>query len=132
MLSETQLTAKYAAILRRKGCLVFNIHGHDMQAVGWPDTFICHWRFKIWIEFKGPKTILKPLQSHILEQLEQRKAVALVGRFFDNYTLRLSNYDESKQYHIVKGETYAETAANLMIALEGIYNVLVKRERIND
>lgn len=39
--------------LKLCGALTFNVHGHGMQAVGWPDVYVAHRMYHGWVELKA-------------------------------------------------------------------------------
>ena len=82
MLTETQITSKLVAALRKEcHAMVLNLHGHAMQGAGWPDIYLVHWMFRGWIEFKGVKTPVQPLQTKIMGELLKRGDKVYVVRF---------------------------------------------------
>jgi hypothetical protein len=94
-MTETEITSKLVRCMRNDyHAMVLNLHGHAMQGGGWPDLYIVHWRFKGFIECKGPKTKLEPRQRKIMEDLVKRGDSAYVLRFVQSKLYRLSDYNE--------------------------------------
>ena len=61
--------------MQKYGCLSLKIHGHAMQASGWPDALIIHPKFFCFIEFKAENGKLTPLQERILNIIAQRNVL---------------------------------------------------------
>jgi hypothetical protein len=91
-----------------------------MQASGWPDLYIVHWKFQGFIECKGAKTVLKPLQISVMQNIQRRNGKAFVLRFNQPEFYTLSNYDESAIIKQFRFKTYSEAAAQLLLALEEV------------
>ena len=67
---ETVWSACILSLISKKANgTILSVHGHEMQAPGWPDSYISHKYWKGWIEFKGSKTRLTDLQKMILSKL---------------------------------------------------------------
>ncbi len=69
--SEFEWKAQLTEDLRGKAALVLSLHGHAMQAPGWPDLYIAHRFWSGWLELKREAT-LAPLQRERLEGLTSR------------------------------------------------------------
>lgn len=78
--SESALQSKVMAMLKKRGCVPMNIHGHAMQTTGLPDIVACGPQGEfIAIELKklGKKPTL--LQGFRLHQFRQNQALAGVA-----------------------------------------------------
>lgn len=94
--SESQLGARVASALRASGAMTFKIHGHLMQAGGWPDTYVAHPQWRGWIEFKVDKNNLDPRQRSIGASLVKRGDRFVVARFVnENKTMQIEDTDEN-------------------------------------
>jgi len=71
-MKEKDFQAKIQSGLKIANAMVLNIHGHAMQAAGWPDLYVCHWRWKGWIELKVGTRQATPLQRIKLRELSIR------------------------------------------------------------
>ncbi|UOF80087.1 vrR-nuc domain [Caudoviricetes sp.] len=76
--------------------MTFKIHGHLMQAGGWPDTYVAHPMWRGWIEFKVDGNNLDPRQRAIGEGLIKRGDRFVVARFVtqDN-VMQIEDVDEN-------------------------------------
>ena len=121
MLTETKITAELVKRLRKEHhALILNVHGSTMQASGWPDLYIVHWKFQGFVECKGANTKLHPLQISVGSQIVSRGGKSFVLRFSNELAYTLSNHDESTVIKKFRFHTYSEAAASLLLALEGV------------
>ena len=65
---------------RSIGTLVLNLHGHMMQAPGWPDLYVAHWKWAGWLELKTEKDEPTTLQAQVIRDLKRRGVPAFVAR----------------------------------------------------
>ena len=119
MMTETKITAKLISILRHKHhAKVLNICGNVFQGSSWPDMYIVHWKFIGFIECKGQKTKLEPLQIVTMREIIKRGGVAYVLRFTHERAWRLSTFNEEEVLKEFRFDTYFSAAEQLMDALE--------------
>ena len=113
MLTETQITAKLNQHMR-KDChaMVLNLHGHSMQAAGWPDVYISHWFCRCWVEYKSKNREVEPLQRKVMTDLVKRKDSVYVIRFESPKLYLLSDYEE-KEIVRIHGN-YKEAARSIL------------------
>lgn len=90
-MSETAWTAKLVVRLRRLNAQVLNVHGHDMQAPGWPDLYVAHRRWSGWLEVKTAKGRLRKVQQLVIDGLRARNVPAFVLRAGD--PMELENHE---------------------------------------
>lgn len=79
--SEAAFTTRLATALRARGALTFKIHGHLLQAGGWPDTYVAHPMWRGWIESKVDSNNLDARQRAIGKQLKRAGDRFVVARF---------------------------------------------------
>ena len=120
MRTETQITADLIKHLRHKcHAMILNLHGHAMQAAGWPDFYISHWECHAWIECKGPKTVVQPLQKKIMTELSNRNEYVFILRFTLPKVYSLRTISEEEIIADMYG-TPKEISAELINALSKI------------
>lgn len=56
-LSESVASTVVRDALVKDGAMVLKIHGHAMQAPGWPDLYVAHPTYGGWIEMKAGSTL---------------------------------------------------------------------------
>ena len=97
MLTETTLRKPFIRALKMYGGDVTPYVGSKMGREGTSDIWLAHKKWSGWIEFKGPKTPLKPLQKQFIRIQRARLVNALVVRFLDNttYTLNENGFEVS-------------------------------------
>lgn len=79
---ETQRATDILKQLRdHHDCFAFNIAGSYYQMRGVPDSLIIHNGIHIFVEFKGAKTVIEPLQHRIIEQMRSKGANVFIVRF---------------------------------------------------
>lgn len=76
---EKHFQKQVMTLLRATDHVVFNVHGHEMQASGWPDLYVAG-TFTGWIEIKGLRTKVQPLQEEVMLRLRNRGVPAFVLR----------------------------------------------------
>jgi hypothetical protein len=124
MLTETKITAKIVSILRKEYyAQVLNICGGEYQSKGWPDLYIVHWKFVGFIECKGQKTVLEPLQIATMREIIKRGGVAYVLRFTYEKSWRLSNFNEEDILTEFNFNTYQEAVGTLLWHLNTLKTV---------
>lgn len=75
---ETEWKAKLKKAFEGIGAKVLSLHGHAMQAPGWPDLYVCHPIWTGWIELKMHDGELSTAQKIVGSGLEcQQQAVVL-------------------------------------------------------
>jgi len=72
-MKECAWTRKMCRELERCNAVVFACVAHKMQAPGWPDRWVCHRRWRGWLEFKGDNTRLTALQRKRIRDLNDRQ-----------------------------------------------------------
>jgi hypothetical protein len=80
MLTENQWKARLKAALVAQGAVVLSVHGHAMQAPGWPDLFFTHSRGRAWMELKMHDGELREAQRIVLRKLNEVDEFSLVLR----------------------------------------------------
>ena len=93
----TMTENKWKAALKKAfveaGADALSLHGHGMQAPGWPDLWIGHWRWSGWLELKAHKGELSTAQRIIGRKLERRQQFYCVRATakWDGFTVEDSN-----------------------------------------
>lgn len=77
---ESHFQSEVKRALESQGAEVLNLHGHAMQAAGWPDLYVAHWAWEGWLELKSGAEKLTSAQAHKLKVLDQRQVAAFVLR----------------------------------------------------
>jgi hypothetical protein len=77
---ESDFQSKLSASLRGAGAMVFNVHGHEMQAAGWPDLQVYSPRWVGQLELKMAAGRLSPMQRRVVGELRRRGFPAWVLR----------------------------------------------------
>jgi hypothetical protein len=72
----------------RLGAKVFNVHGHSMQASGWPDLQVYHPRWTGHLELKVDKNTCSTLQKLTLRDLRHVGTKAFVLRLEPDKSVR--------------------------------------------
>lgn len=86
MINETVFCKQIVQAVKSVGAMTFNVHGHKMQASGWPDLQIYHPSFTGHVELKVGKNPASALQKERISLLKKLGTMAFV--------LRLHNYDD--------------------------------------
>jgi hypothetical protein len=99
-MNESQFSSYIGSALKTAGAKVLKLHGHAMQAAGWPDTYVSHWNWRGWVEFKVGSRKLTPLQLKFIGDLNIRGDNAIVMRLDSaRHVIEVSYVD--KRYEIV-------------------------------
>jgi len=72
-MKEGQWTRKVCASLKKCNAVIFACVAQAMQEPGWPDRWICHRRWRGWLEFKGVNTRLSAIQRKKIDDLNARQ-----------------------------------------------------------
>lgn len=67
-------------LLKEAGAEILNLHGHAMQAPGWPDLYVAHRIWTGWIELKVDDNDLRPNQVRVVRALRERHVPVHVCR----------------------------------------------------
>ena len=106
MKTETKLTAQLVRAGRECKAEILSLKGvkpteQGSQTPGWPDIFVSHPYWWGWIEFKGPRTLISPIQKRVIKNLMERSTPVWVVRFLDQerdyWHFRIEDY-ESRMY----------------------------------
>ena len=68
--------------------VVLSVHGHAMQAPGWPDLYVAHSRWSGWIELKMPRGSLSGIQVAVGKKLARHDIWAMVTDHGDFWTVQ--------------------------------------------
>lgn len=79
-------------MIQRVNGVTFAMVGSSMQQAGLPDRYVCHKKFRGWIEFKKDDNKLSKLQYLTLESLVERGDTALVIRYRNDELMHIENY----------------------------------------
>ena len=94
--TETKWTKEICRGLEKMNCLVkVNIGGAVRDKTGrvtvacepgWPDRYVHHTLFAVWLEFKDTKGKLSPMQKYKIDQMNRRRpgSAFVVRRMFDD------------------------------------------------
>ena len=83
-MTESDWANRYSEMLKKGGAVVFKIVGSEMQESGWPDRWICHRRWKGWLENKMGSRQATALQARKLKDLRERGEAAFVLRLIED------------------------------------------------
>jgi len=89
MPTETQLRKPFVEALRRAGGLVIPYVGSTYGQMGTADVFLAHINWSGWIEFKGPKTKIEPIQQKFIEDMRKRRVNAVVLRLLEDHEFKI-------------------------------------------
>lgn len=78
MNTENQWKAKLKAAIEKDGGVCLSLHGHGMQASGWPDLWIGHRLYTGWIELKAHNGELRTDQKVVCRKLEFFQTVVIL------------------------------------------------------
>jgi hypothetical protein len=109
-MNEIEWTRRVCGSLREMNAIVFAVVGQAKQQPGWPDRYICHKRWRGWVEFKGRDTVVTKRQRKVLRDLTERGDNAVVARF--------PGYVESWGGEVLG--TFDGTGRGLLTCLEGL------------
>lgn len=90
--NESAFTRWFCKMIERVNGVTFAFVGSTMQGSGIPDRYICHKKFRGWIEFKKDDYKLSKLQKLTLQSLHERGDVALVIRYRNDELMHIENY----------------------------------------
>jgi len=111
-LHEGKLTQKLLKELKELGCLCLKLHGHAMQASGWPDALIIHKRFICFIEFKVGNNKLSALQTRMIDLISQRGVKCFIVTFI-NELLEIRNYKNEQIAVVMDAKGLFEVLSNV-------------------
>ena len=81
-MTESQFTKYFCDRLKKVNALVLVLSGgNNLQQSGLPDRYVCHTRFRGWIEFKKDQYALQEHQRAICEGLSERGDTVIVCRY---------------------------------------------------
>lgn len=80
---ESTFQSNIKSCLEALGALVFNVHGHGMQAAGWPDLQVYHPSWTGHLELKVGDNRLTTLQKLRIHDLVERGTPAYVLRWVE-------------------------------------------------
>ena len=70
---ETEWTGELLAHAQSVGAVYLAVVGSEMQQPGWPDRYLSHVLWHGWVEFKGQRTVIEPLQVKRMKELNMRR-----------------------------------------------------------
>lgn len=70
-MTEYQSKARLVKHLRGKGALIYPLIASDHSPAGWPDTLVWLPWWAGLVEFKGQKTLIKPIQLKVIWDLNR-------------------------------------------------------------
>lgn len=77
-MKETEFQSDFIALLKGCNCEIFNVHGHMMQAPGWPDLYVAHPHCQCWLELKVGNNTCSKDQAYRIKRLVERRVLAAV------------------------------------------------------
>jgi len=89
MATESTLRQPLVKALRKTGAKVTPIVGSTMGIKGTSDVFLASKLWHGWIEFKGPKTKIEPIQLEFIKDHRARLVNAVFLRLLDNNNILL-------------------------------------------
>lgn len=90
---ESQFWARLRACLTRAGAYCLKLHGHAMQAPGWPDVMVFHHTWTGGLELKWGRNALTQAQRLVGEKLGERGFPFLVLREVTHRTAMVEQLD---------------------------------------
>ncbi len=107
---ETAFQRWIIHLYKRCNSVVLNLHGHSMQAEGWPDLYVAHKTLECWIELKVASNPCSNVQEVRIKDLRERGVNACVMRLRgEQISIELPHF-EAKWYC----EKEQLTAANIV------------------
>lgn len=93
--TETKITSRLVKEIREVHGRhsVFNLHGHSMQAPGWPDLYFCLPGLQAWVEAKSASRELTLAQELVGWHLRDCGANAYVLRFITHQIYTLEDFN---------------------------------------
>lgn len=82
--NESEFTRWFCDRLRAVNAEVVAFVGSTMQKSGVPDRYVCHTKFRGWLEMKRNNKRLRTNQRILMTRLNERGDVSLVVRYRDN------------------------------------------------
>jgi hypothetical protein len=80
-MTESRLTRRYCEVMARQGAVCVPMVGTEMSMAGLPDRLIVHRAATFWVEAKGPRGRVRPLQAEMIRRLRERGQVVVVARY---------------------------------------------------
>lgn len=80
MKKECPWTRDVCRLLTKQNALVLPIVGNRFAPPGWPDRYIAHRKWCGFIEFKGERTVVSPVQRRVIADLRARDVNVWVAR----------------------------------------------------
>lgn len=130
--TETKLSARLIKEFGITGGKVLNLHGHGMQAPGWPDTCVSHKLWSGWIEFKGVDTPISAIQQNVFTHLSEHFDLFVVrilnceGRAKSQWKFEITDWVSNDILPIELGEGDRETSIKLLNTLANFRNYFRK------
>lgn len=110
-MTENQWKTAFKRYVDERGCFSLRLHGHDMQAPGWPDLWITGpglWRNGYWVEVKTSTGKLSDAQRLVLKRIGVLGFVlrrTKTGGFRADEPLIIENHAGEKLREITPEET---------------------------
>ena len=95
---ESPFVKAICSALESSGAKTLKLHGHAMQAGGWPDVYVAHPAWRGWIETKVDDNELDPRQ--------RSNADGLLSRGDRFVVVRLMNANQTIQIEGTEGELF--------------------------
>ena len=83
-MNEKKFQAKITKYIKNSGGIVLNVHGHMMQAAGWPDLYVAYQGVSVWIELKVGRNWLSTIQEWRMKQIIKCSIPAFVLALVDD------------------------------------------------
>lgn len=131
---ETRLSSRLIKEFNTTGGKVLNLHGHGMQAPGWPDTCVSHKLWSGWIEFKGRNTPISAIQNNVFTHLAENfgKPVFVVrilecngGSVKSQWKFEITDWKTQDSLVTELGAGDRETAIKLLNTLANFKNMIL-------
>lgn len=94
-MKENQFQKQVIRALEGYGAKVLNVHGHAMQARGWPDLYVAHRDWDGWLELKVGSNSCSTLQQIVIRDLRERDVPAFVLRLVTEGYVQLEDGDKT-------------------------------------
>lgn len=91
-MTETQLRKPFVEALRKAGAIVVPYVGSTFGQQGTSDVFVAHKLWSGWIEFKGPKTKVEPIQVRFIKDMQIRRVNATIVRLLKHGQYQLEDW----------------------------------------
>lgn len=91
----TKAIKDYLTVLQRAGLPIWfvKIAGGKFQQAGLPDWHVTYRGWSLWIEVKGPKGDLRPLQKVTIEKINNAGGISCVVRSVDEVKALIKKLD---------------------------------------